>query len=478
MIRTKIVATVGPGCNTVEKLTAMVNAGLDVVRLNFSHGTLADHTVALEMVRRVSRQPGNLLAVVGDLCGPRIRVGRISGGSGELSQGQHVVVCRQPVEGTSQKISTNHPSIVDDVSVGDRVLIDDGKVRLRIVDKRKDELVCQVEVGGIVANNKGINLPDKHISTPSLTPKDMADLDWAVAHGLDYVALSFVRSPEDLYELRRHLKERESSMGVIAKIEAAEAIRQIDEIIEHSDAIMVARGDLGVEMDAAQVPLIQKDIVLRCQRRSVPVIIATQMLQSMVDSPVPTRAEVSDVANAILDGTDALMLSAETSVGEYPVEAVAMMNRIAAETEEFLSRTGPKLEHHPPAASLRVTSAVVQGAQILARALAARLVGVWTESGFTARLISKRRLTQSVVGLSPDERVCRRMALFYGVIPVQATRPDDDNAMLAQLDRAFVERGLAERSDLVVVLAGTRLHKPGATNALLIHLVGMTPLAK
>jgi pyruvate kinase len=478
MIKTKIIATVGPACNRAETLSAMIDAGLDVVRLNFSHGTLADHTVALEQINRVARQHGTTIGVIGDLCGPKIRVGEIAGGQCEFEQGHPVTIQRAAVQGTSQRVSTNHPALIDDVAVGDRIFIDDGAVRLRAVDKRPDELICQVEVGGTVTGHKGVNVPDTRVSSPSLSPKDLQDLEWAIAHGVDYVAMSFVRSPEDLYELRRRLKERDSRMGVIAKIERPEAIEHIDEIIEHSDAVMVARGDLGVEMDPALVPLIQKDIVLKCQRHSVPVIIATQMLQSMVNSPMPTRAEVSDVANAILDGSDAVMLSAETSVGRYPVEAVTMMNRVAAQTEEFLSRSGPKLERQPPTTSLRVTSAVVHGAQLLANELGARLVGVWTESGFTARLISKRRLPQPIVGLSADERVCRLLTLYWGVVPIQATRPDDDNAMLVQLDHLFVDRGLASRGELIVVVAGTRLHKPGATNALLIHLVGMTPLPK
>ncbi len=474
MIKSKILATVGPACNQDETLASMFDAGLDALRLNFSHGALADHTVALERVRRVARERNLTVAVVGDLCGPRIRVGEIAGGQCELRPGEQLIIQREDCAGTPERISTNHPAIIDDVAVDDRVLIDDGRIRLAAVGKGPDELVCDVEVGGTLRSRKGVNLPDTAISTPALTGKDLTDLDWAIAHDLDYVALSFVREPEDIYELRRRLKERHSEMGVIAKIEKPEALQHLDEIIAHSDAVMVARGDLGVEMDAAQVPLIQKDIVLRCQRANVPVIIATQMLQSMVSTPVPTRAEVSDVANAIFDKADVVMLSAETSVGDFPVDAVAMMNRIAQETEEFLARTGGELPEIPISATVRLTSAVVQGAQVLAGQLNARLVAVWTESGFTARLLSKRRLSQPIVGLSANEQTCRRMALFYGVLPALANRPADDNDMLAQIDQTFVEQGLADRSDLIVVLAGTRLREPGATNALLIHLVGMT----
>ena len=471
MIKTKILATLGPACSDDETLTAMLAGGLDLVRLNFSHGTLADHTVAVDRFRRVARQRDKIVAVVGDLCGPRIRIGSIAGTRCDLHQDQTVTIQRDDCEGTSERLSTNHAAVVDDVGVGDRIFIDDGLVRLRVVDKTPDALICQVDVPGTVGQRKGINLPDSPISTPSLTDKDLTDLDWAIAHDLDYVAMSFVRSPEDLYELRGRLKERSSEMGVIAKIECPEALEHIDEIIENSDAVMVARGDLGVEMNPAQVPLIQKDIVLRCQRANVPVIIATQMLQSMVSSPLPTRAEVSDVANAILDGADVVMLSAETSVGNHPVEAVRMMNQVSQQTEEFLSRTAGQEEPAPPTLTLRVTWAAVHGAQVMARELGARLIGVLTERGFTARLLSKRRLPRDIVALSADERTCRRMCMLYGVIPVQYSRPENDHEMLAQVDQMLIERGLAEQNDLIVVVAGTRIHEPGATNALFMHLV-------
>ncbi len=474
MIKTKILATIGPGCNDDAVLADMFEAGLDAVRLNFSHGTLAEHTVALERVRRVAREKNIVIAVVGDLCGPRIRVGDIAGCEVAIEDGDRIVIQREPCEGTAERFSTNHPQIVEDADVDDRILIDDGKLELRVRDKAPTGLHCEVLRGGMLRSNKGVNLPDSAVSTPSLTEKDLDDLEWAIQHDLDFVALSFVRSPEDIYELRRRLKERESDMGVMSKIEKPEALQHIDEIIEHSDAIMVARGDLGVEMDAAQVPLVQKEITLRCQRASKPVVIATQMLQSMITAPTPTRAEVSDIANAILDGADVVMLSAETSVGRHPVAAVSTMNRVAQETEEFLARSGPNVERHPHPSTMRVTWAVVHGAQVMASELGANLIAVWTESGFTARLLSKRRLPQTLIGLSVNERTCRRMCLYYGVLPVQAARPSDDNEMLAALDRLFVERRLVENGDLIVVVAGTHLREPGATNALLLHLVGMT----
>lgn len=472
MIKTKILATVGPACANDDTLANMFRAGLDAVRLNFSHGTLSEHTVALELVRRVARDLGITVAVVGDLCGPRIRVGTIDGDACDLEPGATIVIQREPCLGTPERISTNHPSLIDDVDVNHRILIDDGLLSLRVTDKSADELTCRVEVGGVLRSNKGVNVPDTHISTPSLTEKDHEDLEWAINQDLDYVALSFVRDPEDIYELRRQLKERHSGLGVIAKIEKPEAVDHIDEIIEQSDAIMVARGDLGVEMDAAQVPLIQKDIVMRCQQASVPVIIATQMMQSMVTSPRPTRAEVSDVANAILDGTDVVMLSAETSIGKHPARAVDAMNNVARQTEDFLARSDKAVDRRQAPSSLRVTWAVVHGAQALVDQVGGRMVGVWTESGFTARLLSKRRLSQRIIGLSSHERTCRRMCLFYGVEPLHATRPAGDEDMLSQLDQIFLERQLCEQGELIVIVAGTRLREPGATNTLFIHLVG------
>ncbi len=472
MIKTKILATVGPACVDDDTLADMFQAGLDAVRLNFSHGTLSEHTVALERVRRIARELGITVAVVGDLCGPKIRIGEITDGACLVHAGGEIAVQRGSCVGTPERICTNHPALVDDAEVDHRILIDDGLIQFRVIGKSDDELTCRVEVGGVLHSNKGVNVPDTHVSTPSLTEKDHRDLQWAINQDLDYLALSFVRDPEDIYELRRELKERHSSLGVIAKIEKPEAVEHIDEIIEHSDAIMVARGDLGVEMDAAQVPLIQKDIVLRCQQASVPVIIATQMMQSMVESHVPTRAEVSDVANAILDGADVVMLSAETSIGKYPVRAVEAMNNVARQTEDFLARSERAVDRRQAPSSLRVTWAVVHGAQVLVDQLGGHMVGVWTESGFTARLLSKRRLSQRIIGLSSHERTCRRMCLFYGVEPLHATRPGNDEDMLSQLDQIFLERRLCEQGELIVIVAGTRLREPGATNTLFIHLVG------
>ncbi|MFQ6047921.1 MAG: pyruvate kinase [Phycisphaerae bacterium] len=472
MITTKIIATVGPACWDSSTLAAMITEGVDLLRLNFSHGKLDEHAEAVSRIRQICHQTGATVAIIGDLCGPKIRLGRLAGGRCQLQSGQRLAIQRRPVLGTPARLSTNYPSLVDEVKPPARILIDDGQIELRVLEARPDELICQVEVGGELGDNKGLNLPDSVISAPSLTEKDRHDLDWAIRQDLDFIALSFVRSADDLRALRAILKQHGSGMKVIAKIEKPQAIAHIEPIVAEADAVLVARGDLGVEMDPASVPLLQKEIVLRCRQAGKPAIIATQMLQSMTTAARPTRAEVSDVANAILDSADAVMLSAETSVGQHPVEAVRAINRIAAETEAFLARTAGHDSQPVTSATMRVTSAVVHGANLIARDLAARLVAIWTETGYTVGLLSKHRLPQPIVGLSPHPRVCRQMELCYGVEPVCMTRPPDQQEMLAQLDQALLARRLVQPNDLILVAAGTALHWPGATNALLIHLVG------
>jgi len=473
MTKTKIIVTIGPASCDEQTLTAFIEEGVDVLRLNFSHGTVSEHHQVLTNIRQVCQRTGAIVAVMGDLCGPKLRVGRIEGGRFTIEPGETITIQRQLDVGTRQRIGTNYPPLVDELEPQARIFIDDGNVRLRVVDKRADELVCTCELGGVIADHKGINLPDTALSTPALTHKDRADLEWAIANDLDYVALSFVRRPEDLQELRAILDERHSDIRVVAKIEKPQAIDHLSGIINEADAVLVARGDLGVEMDVARVPLLQKDITLRCQQVGKPVIIATQMLQSMIDSATPTRAEVSDVANAIFDAADAVMLSAESAVGKYPVQAVRMINRIARETEAFLARQpAAGLGALAAPESLRVTSAVAHGASLVARELNAKLVAVWSETGNTARLLSKYRLPQPIVTLSPHERVCRQVAMNYGVIPVHAAQPANPEHMLRKLDELLTARGLAEPNDLILVIAGTQLHRPGATNNLLIHIVG------
>ncbi|MBP7933891.1 MAG: pyruvate kinase [Phycisphaerae bacterium] len=473
MIRTKLIATVGPACDNDAVLGQMIDAGVNVFRLNFSHGTLDAHAASLGRIRRLAIHRGAMIAVLGDLCGPKIRLGKIAAGKCELVVGQEVTFQRAEIEGTPQRLWSGYASLIDDVQEGHRVLIDDGNVRLRAIGKQKDELVCRCEVGGMISDRKGINLPDSKVSAPALTEKDRGDLDWAVAHDLDWVALSFVRQPEDLRQLRAILKQRRSGLRIMAKLEKPEALEHVDEIIALSDGVMVARGDLGVEMDLARVPVIQKEIALHGQHDGKPVVIATQMLQSMVASPVPTRAEVSDVANAILDRGDAVMLSAETSVGQFPVEAVRMMGRIAEQTESFGQRRGQELGINLTT-SLPVATAIVRGTAVVAREMKPPLVALWTPSGETATLLSKHRLEAPIVALSPDERVCRQMALLYGVIPIHMDLCQGFRAMLSQLDEVLLQRGLAAKRDRIVVVADTRPDVADEIDAVFIHLVCST----
>jgi len=471
MTKTKLVATVGPACDTDAHIGAMVDVGVDVFRLNFSHGTLDTHAASLERIRRIAAERGEVVAVMGDLCGPKIRLGQVAGGQCELVAGTHVVFQREPIDGTPQRLSCNYPALIEDAKKGDRVLIDDGNVLLRVIDKKNDELVCRCEIGGVVSNHKGINLPDSNVSAPALTEKDRTDLEWAIRHQVDLIALSFVRQPEDIVELRTILTKQGSSAQIVAKIEKPQALEQLDRIIQESDVVLVARGDLGVEMDISRVPIVQKEIALHCRLTGTPVIIATQMLQSMVESPVPTRAEVSDIANAILDNADALMLSAETSIGRFPIEAVRVMDKVAAQTDSFSRRHSQELGINRTA-TLRVATAVVHAATAMAEDLDVGVVAVWTEGGNLARLLSKHRLDRPIVAFTPHEHVCRQMALLYGVIPIRYDRPSRLDRMLNDLDQTLIDRDLATHGDRIVVVANRRPDLPGDTEALLTHIVG------
>jgi len=474
MIRTKIIATIGPASESMQTLGDLLDAGVDVFRLNFSHGTLQQHEITYDRIRSICRQRGAAAAVMADLCGPKIRVDPVEDDAFEIRKDDEIDIVGGHIVGTAARISTNRPELVREVAVGHRVLIDDGLVRLRVISASADRLRCVCEVGGLISTRKGVNLPDSDLEMSALTQKDREDLAWAVEHGVDYIAMSFVRRAADLRELRDLLPLAEDRCRVVAKVETPLAIQHIDEIIESADVVLVARGDLGVELDLARVPLLQKQIARKCRLAGRPVIIATQMLQSMVECPTATRAEVSDVANAILDAADAIMLSAETSVGSYPIESVKMMVRIAEQTEDFLDRSdaaSAEVNSLVP----RVPTAVAHGANLLARELDAKLVAVWTQTGNTARLLSKCRLPSVVIGLSPDEHVCRRMAMYYGIEPVQMSRDEDVLAMLGEVDAALLSRGLAVSGDMIVVVAGTRLHQVGSTNAIFIHLVGNTP---
>jgi len=468
MIKTRLIATVGPACRTPEVLVEMIRAGVDLFRFNFSHGTLEEHRETLDHLRRITAELSRPVATLGDLCGPKIRLGRIPGGQRELHEGELVTFVHAPGEGV--QLTSNYEALIDDVEVGDRVLLDDGRVHLRAVSKHADALLCRCEVGGVISDHKGVNLPDTAISAPPLTDKDLTDLDWAVENHFDYVALSFVRHPDDIRALRERLHEKDPGMRIIAKIEKPQAVEHIDAITELSDAVMVARGDLGVEMDLARIPLVQKEITLLARRAGKPVIIATQMLQSMVEYADPTRAEVSDVANAILDGADAVMLSAESAIGRYPVRAVRQLRAIAEQTESFGHRYEENLGVNQ-ATDLPVETAILQGVSAITRKLDPTVVAVWTESGLTAVLLSKYRLPVPVVAITGDERCYRQLAICYGIVPVCQRRVEGFSEMLAELDRILVERHLARHGDRILIADDAHPEIAGETDALYIHVV-------
>jgi pyruvate kinase len=471
---TKVVATLGPASSNHEVLGDMVEAGLDVVRLNFSHGEKADHLARFDLVRSVASELGQNLAVLVDLQGPKIRVGVVGDNGVKLDRGREVTLVAGTERCSEPDIPVVYPALAADVHQGDRILLDDGAIGLLVEDVEGERVRCQVERGGVVKSRKGVNLPGVAVSAASLTAKDRADVATAVEAGADYVALSFVRKPEDVLEAKQAIAASGGDIPVVAKLERPEAIDQLDHILHVADAVMVARGDLGVELAVEQVPPIQKHIIARANSLGVPVITATQMLESMVASPRPTRAEASDVANAIFDGTDAVMLSQETAIGQYPVESVATMCRIAREAEAT-----PYLSAPPPPAvgELDVPATVSRAAVQVAADLGASAILAFTESGATARYVSRFRPRTAIIGLTTSEAARRRMALFWGVETASPLGVGTQvRGMIDAADQRIVQEGLAEPGELVVVVAGSPGGR-GGTNRVLVHRVGQPDLA-
>lgn len=472
MSLTKIVATIGPASRYVQTIAALVKAGCDVFRVNFSHGSEEDHALTLHNIRQVERELRTPLAVIADLCGPKIRTGPIAGGSVLLAQGATITIQRAPVEGTAQVISTTLAELVDNVQVGQHLLLDDGKIRLEVIDCHRGlDVVCRIIVGGVLSTGKGINLPQSHLAISAMTEKDRADVAWIAPREFDYVALSFVRSPQDIVELRALLAKHGSDAHIIAKIEKPQALEHIEAIIDVVDAIMVARGDLGVEMDLPAVPVAQKRIAHLCQQAGKPCIVATQMLESMITSPTPTRAEVSDVANAVLDQADAVMLSGETAVGKYPVQAVEMMDRVVHAIESYHDQVcNPAPVQH---AGAEVPAALASAVRDMLDRLDIAAVAVFTMSGASARLLSKSRLSRPILALSPRIASVRRMCLYYGVAAVvQTDPPEHTQDVLAIASRIAMEQSLARPGQRIIVISGRPIGQPGNTNTLVVHTLG------
>jgi pyruvate kinase len=497
-ILASIVATLGPSSEDPAQVRRLIEAGVCVFRLNFSHGDLAAHERRLGVVRGVAREMGVNVAVMGDLQGPKIRVGRIAPGPGDsadrggritVGRGQGVVFKKGLPEATTRRgaageepvLPVTYEALIDEVEIGHKVLINDGAIRMLAVerDAGKGELRCRVMVGGVISSGKGINLPQSSLSAAAVTERDWECAKWATDRGLDYLALSFVRSARDVLELKAGIDRAHAAGGawvpVIAKIEMPQAVADLEAIVDAADGVMVARGDLGVEMDIAEVPVVQKRIVRTCGQYGKPVIVATQMLESMIENASPTRAEATDVANAVFDGADAVMLSGETAVGKHPVLVVETMARIVSAAEQWMRRErGEATTPYRLAAAHRGTAALARGAWGMAKDLDARVVVCWSQQGGTARYLSQNRFDIPIVAFSSDEASCRRMALYRGVTPVLAQPPASGlmSAWIAQVDEYLTGRGLASAGDPIVLLAGRPLGRAKATNGLTIHRVG------
>ena len=465
--RTKIVATIGPASWDESTLRGLIAAGMDVARLNFSHGDHAGHSRSAERLRALAEEAGRPVAILQDLQGPKIRIGRLRGGGPvRLLAGAELTITTDDTVGDEGRVSTTYRAFPRDVRPGDPVLLDDGLLQLRVLSVSGADVRCEVVGGGLLAERKGINLPGTRISAPALTEKDREDLAFGVGLGVDYVALSFVRRAEDVKQARELLRSLGADTPVVAKIERIEAVENLDAILDAADGVMVARGDLGVETSSADVPIMQKDIIRASNRRRRLDITATQMLQSMVENPRPTRAEACDVANAVFDGTDAIMLSGETAAGKYPVESVAAMGEIALRAEGRLADLG-RLPAFSASGREDASEATVCAAALAARASGARLIACMTRSGRTAVLLSQLRPETPVVGLTPEPAAYRRLALAWGVVPV-LTEEAKDPADLARVAQAALKReDLAGPGDAVVLVAG-RATASGATNTMRI----------
>jgi len=468
MRRAKIVATLGPATSNYEQIKGIVDAGVNVARMNLSHGSYDVHEAIYKIVRQVAADTGKAVAVLVDLQGPKIRLERFKDGPVMLEKGATFKITIDSVDGDVNICGTTFKGLPGDVKVGDELLIDDGKVGLRATHVDDRTVTTVVEVAGMVSNNKGINLPGVAVNVPALSEKDEADLRWALKLGADMIALSFVRNASDIVRVHEIMREEGIHIPTIAKVEKPQAVENLEEIIDAFDGVMVARGDLGVELPLEQVPLVQKRAVELCRRWAKPVIVATQMLESMITASRPTRAEASDVANAVLDGADALMLSGETSVGEFPIETVATMARIIEATEEnALERIAP-LGTRPHTHSGAVSLAAVEIAELLAL----KFVCVFTESGDSVRRVSRLRSSIPILAFTPNEKIRNRLALVWGAETYLVEPVLHTDQMIKQVEDVVVGSGKAKDGDELVVVAGTPPGVPGSTNSLRVHRIG------
>jgi pyruvate kinase len=465
----KIVCTIGPATRSPRMIGKLMQAGMNVARLNFSHGTHEEHAESFSILRETAVAMKKPLAILADLQGPKIRTGALAGGGAVLLRaGQRFVITTAKVLGDSTRVNTTFHPMPREVKRGDRILLSDGLIELRVESTTAHEVICQVANGGLLGENKGINLPGVKLRVPALTDKDREDLRFALSKGADYIAVSFVRRPEDVLLAKALVKRAKEDTPVIAKLEKPEAIENLEEILRVADGVMVARGDLGVEMRPECVPVVQKNIIARARENRRPVITATQMLESMTENPRPTRAEASDVANAIFDGSDAVMLSAETATGKYPVEAVGMMARIIEEAEASIQ------EFPRPAGTerLKVAETVAELVCHASRELHMKVIAVFTHSGFTARLVSRYRPLVPIVAFSPEVATRRRMALLWGVTPRSIVDIKKIDALPAIAEKRLIEERLVKKGDVIGIVAGTPMGIRGTTNFMKFHVIG------
>ena len=468
--RAKIICTIGPSCNSEAALRELMQAGMDVARLNFSHGSPQDHVRRIETLRQAAAEEGRTICILQDLQGPKIRTGALKGHQPvALKAGGQVTITAREVEGTAELISTTFKGLPREVRPGSRILLSDGRIELRVKEVRGEDIDCQIVNGGTLAEQQGINLPGAALSIPALTEKDRKDLEFGLEHGVDAVALSFVRSASDVREVKEIIAAHKLDVPVIAKLEKPQALDQLEAILEVSDGVMVARGDLGVEMPPEKVPVIQKHVIRRAAEWRKPVIIATQMLESMIENPRPTRAEASDVANAIFDGTDSVMLSGETASGKYPREAVCMMAKIVVEAENNMSDfTQPRRRREQR--GLSISETICESIAHSAEDLDMAAIAVFTEIGNTARMLSKFRPKSRIYAFSHVPAVCNRMNLLWGVQPVRRDHALHAEEMLSTAEQELLRSGRLRPGDILGVVAGTQMSS-GSTNFMRLHVV-------
>jgi pyruvate kinase len=465
--RTKIVATLGPASSTPEVIERLYRTGADVFRLNFSHGSHEDHAARILMIRALEKKVGRPIGILADVQGPKLRVGRFQAGRVQLQAGQRFRLDMSATPGDVRRVQLPHPEIIDAARIGTSLLLDDGKLRLRVVHKRDDHLETEILVGGPLSDRKGVNVPDVALAIPALTEKDRADLDFVLPLGIEYIGLSFVQRPEDVAEAKAIAAGR---AWVMVKMEKPQAVENLDGILALTDCVMVARGDLGVEMPPEEVPLIQKRIVRAARELGKPVVVATQMLESMISAPSPTRAEASDVATAVFDGADAVMLSAESAAGQYPFEAVNMMDRILSRVEQD-SGWRQLTDAARPAPQKDSAGAISAAARQVAETIDAKVIATFTATGSTTLRVARERPASPILGLTSSEETARRMAVVWGVHPLHSQEPNSMTDMVNKAVRAAGSEGFAESGDEIVVTAGVPFGTPGTTNALRVASV-------